>query len=119
MRRSSSSPARVISAAPHRCWRFTATDARPIRPPAVTGAPFLSPGPGGRTSVQRAHGVLVGRETRRPLLAVGGQALLHVRAAEPQKFLAKGRLEGRREHPVPMVEAVFGEANRRLRALRQ
>src|SRR3984885_12410326 len=63
--------------------------------------------------------VLVGGKTRRPLLAVGGQTLLDVRPAETQKLQAKGRFEGGCERSVPVVEAVFGEADRRLCALRQ
>src|ERR1700758_3089340 len=47
--------------------------------------------------------VRVDGETRRPLLAVGGQTLPDIGPAEPQKLQAKGRFEDRCKHPVPMV----------------
>src|ERR1700733_14671814 len=58
-------------------------------------------------------------ESSRPLLAMRGEAFLHVRAAKTQEFQAERRLEGGREHAVPVVEAVFGPADRVLRPLRQ
>src|ERR1700753_527218 len=103
--------------APRRCWRVTASDARPIRRRGDTGAPFGSPGSGAGGLVQGRHVVLVSGVTCRALLAVGGQPFTHVRAAEAQKLQAKRCFEGRRGRPVPMVEAVFGEPDTRLRPL--
>src|SRR6202012_3619879 len=105
--------------APRRCWRVTASDARPIRRRGDTGAPFRPPGSGARRLLPSAHGVLVGGEMGRALLAVGGQTLSHIRAAETQKLQAKGCFEGRRGAPVPVVEAVLGGPYRRLRTLGQ
>src|SRR6202044_1623425 len=96
-----------------RCWRVTASDARPIRQHGDTGAPFRSPGSGAGGLVRGRHVVLVGGETRWTLLAVRGQPFSYVGAAEAQKLQAKRCFEGRCGRPVPVVEAVFGEPDRK------
>src|ERR1700757_107845 len=58
-------------------------------------------------------------KSRRTLLAMRGEAFLHVGAAETEEFEAKGRFEGGAEHAVPVVQAVFCPADRVLGALRQ
>src|SRR6202021_3538891 len=69
-----------------RCWRVTASDARPIRQHGDTGAPFRSPGPVAGGLVLSRHVVLVSGETRWALLAGGGQPFSHGRAAAAQKL---------------------------------
>src|SRR6478735_6720206 len=85
--------------------------APPIAPPPPVTMTFLPFSPRMASSQRR-----VGIELGLALLEMGGQAFLHLGAHEAQHFERRRGVERRAHHAQPVVERVFGEADRGLGA---
>src|SRR5262245_37456019 len=87
--------------------------APPIAPPPPVTMTFLPSNPRMTGSSDRRVGVELGLA----LLEVGGEPFLHVRSQEAQDLERRRGVERRSHHAQPVVQRVFGEANRGLRSL--